>query len=213
MIHPTRTNLLLLKEKRGSVSNSLRILKSRKQVLTREFLATTMPFLRSRDDLRQQYSNALDRLALSMGHEGGDLIESLTLAMQRDFRIRFIEKSIWGHKYREVDAYDRPVREPDERGYDYLATTPHLDICILEFEKILEAVIGLAAYEAKLKRLGDEILKTTRRLRVIEDRILPRLHLQIRAVTQHISEREREAYCRLKRYRQQKNRTIRKRQQ
>ena len=41
MIHPTRTNLLLLKEKSSSVSNSIGILKSRRQALIIEFLKTS----------------------------------------------------------------------------------------------------------------------------------------------------------------------------
>jgi V/A-type H+/Na+-transporting ATPase subunit D len=198
MIHPTRTNLLLIREKALSVANSIRILKARKQALTREFLDTTRPFLRSREDIRARYGEALAGLALSLGHEGREGIESIALAAVRDFRIDITEKSIWGLKYREVIAHDMPVRDPDERGYDYLSTTPHLEECIQQFEKILESMIGMAAFEGKLKRLGDEILKTTRRVRVLEERTLPGLTVQIRDISQHIGEREREAYCRLK---------------
>jgi len=205
MIHPTRTNLLLIREKAVSVVNSVRILKARKQALTREFLDTTRPFLKSRDEIREKYGSALGRLSLSLGHEGSVFLESVASAAYREFRIDVKEQSIWGLKYKEVESYDKAVREPDERGYDYLATTPHLETAILQFERILEAVIAMAAYEGKLKRLGDEILKTTRRLRVLEERVLPRLHHQVRAITEHIGEREREAYCRLKRYRNKRH--------
>jgi len=49
MIHPTRTNLLLLKEKARSVTGSIGILKARRLALIREFLATSTPFLSSRE--------------------------------------------------------------------------------------------------------------------------------------------------------------------
>ncbi len=200
MIHPTRTNLLLIRERTLSVFNSIRILKARKQALTREFLAATRPFLRSRDEIRERYGKALAKLALSMGHEGRETIESITFATSRNFGIDIIEKSIWGLKYKEVTSHDRPVRDPDERGYDYLSTTPYLEECTLQFEKILESMLDMAVFEAKLKRLGDEILKTTRRMRVLEERVLPGLRAQIKAISQHIGEREREAYCRLKHF-------------
>jgi len=200
MIHPTRTNLLLIREKALSVVNSIRILKARKQALTREFLDTTRPFLRSREDIRARYGKALAELALSLGHEGREGIESIAMAAARDFRIDITEKGIWGLKYKEVIAHDMPVRDPTERGYDYLSTTPHLEECMHQFEKILESMIDIAAFEGKLKRLGDEIIKTTRRVRVLEERVLPGLNLQVRAIAQHIGEREREAFCRLKRY-------------
>jgi len=200
MIHPTRTNLLLIREKSLSVANSIRILKARKQALTREFLEATRPFLDSREDIRERYGKALDGLALSLGHESRDGIESISIATSRDFRIEISEESIWGLKYKEVAALDIPVRDPAERGYDYLSTTVHLEECIQQFEKILEAMISLAKYEGKLKRLGDEIIKTTRRVRVLEERILPGLTSQARAISEHIGERERESYCRLKHF-------------
>ena len=39
MLHPTRSNLLLLREKLGSVANSVTILKSRRQALIAELPA------------------------------------------------------------------------------------------------------------------------------------------------------------------------------
>lgn len=200
MIHPTRTNLLLIREKALSVFNSIRILKARKQALTREFLAATRPFLRSREDIRARYGNALAGLALSLGHEGRETIESITITSSRDFRIDIAEKGIWGLRYKEVTSHDVPVRDPDERGYDYLSTTPYLEECTRQFEKILESMIDLAAFEGKLKRIGVEILKTTRRVRVLEEKVLPDLTTQMRSISQHIGERDREAYCRLKHF-------------
>ncbi|MBA4372108.1 MAG: V-type ATP synthase subunit D [Thermodesulfovibrio sp.] len=204
MIHPTRTNLLMIREKGVSVANSIRILKSRKQALTREFLETTRPFLNSREDIRARYGKALAGLALSLGHEGKTFIESITLATERDFRIEITDRSIWGLKYKEVTALDLPVRDPAERGYDYLSTTNHLEECMLQFEKILEAMISIAEFEGKLKRLGDEIIKTTRRVRVLEERVLPGLMSQIRSIAEHIGERERESYCRLKHFKRRR---------
>ena len=59
-------------------------------------------------------------------------------------------------------------------------------------------MLNLAEFESKLKRLGKEILKTTRKIRVIEERIMPDLKNQIRTISQYIGERDREAYYRLK---------------
>lgn len=44
IIHPTRTNLLLLRERAASVANSVGILKARRQALIREFLTVTIPY-------------------------------------------------------------------------------------------------------------------------------------------------------------------------
>ena len=199
MIHPTRTNLLLLKDKARSVLNSIGILKARKQALIKEFLSATLPFLRSREDIRQSYGKALRELALALGHEGKDTIASIAAATERDFKIDVIEKSIWGLRYKDIVFHDAPVRDADKRGYNEYGVTPHLEEGALLFEKLLESMLHLAEYESKLKRLGDEILRTTRRIKVLEEMVFPTLKLQIKSITQYIGERERESFYRLKR--------------
>jgi V/A-type H+-transporting ATPase subunit D len=199
MIHPTRTNLLMLKEKSRSVINSIGILKARKQALIKEFLAATVPFLRSREDIKNSYGKALRELALSLGREGEDNISSIVKATERDFGIDVTEKSIWGLRYKDIVYHDVPVRDPDKRGYDEYSTTPHLEESIGLFEKLLENMLQIAEYESKLKRLGEEIIRTTRRIKVLEEMVLPTLKHQIRTIAQYIGEREREAFYRLKR--------------
>ena len=199
MIHPTRTNLLMLKEKSRSIVNSIGILKARKQALIKEFLAATLPFLRSREEIKKSYGRAIRELAISLGREGKDTIESLAVATERDFGIEVKEKSIWGLRYKDIAYHDTPVRQPGERGYDESSTTPHLDDSVNLFEKLLESMLTIAEYESKLKRLGDEIVKTTRRIKVLEEMVLPGIKRQIRSISQYIGEREREAFYRLKR--------------
>lgn len=198
MIQHTRTNLLLLKEKSRSVEDSIGILKARRQALIQEFINTVIPFIRSRGEIRNIYGKAIEELSLSLGHEGKDNIESIVFAAKRDMGIEIEERSIWGLRYRNVIAHETAVRMPDERGYDYLSTTPHLEECINGFERILESMLQLAAFESKLKRLGDEILRTTRKIRVLEERVSPDLKNEIKAISQYLDERERESYYRLK---------------
>lgn len=199
MNHPTRTNLLLLKDKSRSVVNSIGILKARKQALVKEFLAATVPFLRSREDIRQSYGKGLRELALALGREGKDGIESIVIATKRDFGIEVIEKSLWGLRYKDIIYHDAPLRDPDQRGYDEFSTTPHLEEGTALFEKLLDSMLHLAEYESKLKRLGDEIMRTARRIKVLEEMVLPGLKLQVRTIFQYIGERERESFYRLKR--------------
>ncbi len=202
MIHPTRTNLLLLKEKSRSVVNSIGILKARRQALIQEFLSATIPFLGSRNQVKRLYGKATAELHISLGHEGKDCIESIMLVTRRDLGVEITEKSVMGLRYRDVKTHESAVRPPDERGYDYLSTTPHLEESIHLFETIVESMLEIAAFESKLKRLSDEIQRITRRMRVLEERILPALQNQIKSIAQYIVEREREAYYRLKRFKE-----------
>lgn len=201
MIHPTRTNLLLLKEKSRSVENSNGILKARRQALIKELLSATAPFLASRNAVQATYSRALRELALSLAIEGTALLDSIAAVAEKDPGLEVSERSIMGLHYREVTMRGSLRRDPDQRGFDYRLTTPRLDDCLHHFEEILQSMLEIAAYESKLKRLGQEVVRITRRIRVLEERILPELQQQVKTIAQFLGERERETAFRLKRFR------------
>lgn len=200
MIHPTRTDLLQLREKAASVGNSIAILKARRHALIRGFLESVRPFVRSRSAVQRDYSRAIEELRLSEGHEGAALVAALAATSAREVGVDVEERNALGVRYHDVAVYGPFLRRPQERGYDYTATTPHLEESIHGFEAVLESLLEIAAFESRLKMLGEEILRVTRRTRVLEERVLPRLRLQIRTIAQYISEREREAHFRLKKF-------------
>lgn len=204
MIHPTRTNLLLLKEKSRSVQNSNGILKARRQALIKELLAASAPFLSSRDAVQAAYGRAVCELALSQAIEGDDMLDSIAAVAERDLGLEVSERSVMGLRYREVSVGESPLRQMDRRGYDYRATTPRLEEALQHFEEILQAMLDIAAYESRLKRLGREVVRVTRRIRVLEERILPELQHQVKTIAQFLGERERESSFRLKRFRDMK---------
>lgn len=207
MIHPTRTNLLQLKEKAASVGNGVAILKARRQAVIKEFLESVGPFVRSRDNIRRNYSSALGKLHLTEGHEGMAFVDALAATSERDLGVEIESKNVMGIRYPELTVYGPFVRSPSERDYGYTTTTPHMEESIYLFEKIVEAMLEVATFESKVKMLGEEILHVTRRTRVLEERVLPRLRSQIKAISQFIDEREREAHFRLKKFKAIRHRT------
>ena len=199
-IHATRTDLLQLRDKVASVTNSVSILQARRQALMREFLASIKPFLRSRDTIAADYSTAITELNLARGHEGDALIDLIGAGGERDIGVEIAERSVMGVRYHDVVPWGPFVRNPAERDFGYANTTPHLDEAAYRFEKLTADVVEIAVYENRLKRLGDAIRQATRRVRVLEERVLPRLLADIKSIAQHIGEREREAHFRLKRF-------------
>ena len=205
MTHPTRTNLLLLKEKSSSVLNSISILKSRRQALIIEFLKTSNPYLESRKAIRKLYGDSITRLVFSLGHEGEDMISSIIEVGARDFNIEIAGRKLWGLEYKEISPRETAVRSINHRNYDTRFTTPHLEEATWRFEKIVDAILDIAEYDNKLQRLSREIIQTTRRVRVLEERILPRLKKKIKSISQYLGERERETYYRLKQFKEMKH--------
>lgn len=202
MIHPTRTNLLLLKEKARSVQNSTGILKARRQALIRELLATSAPFLASRESVQATYGRAIRELAVSAGIEGEPFLASLAAVAPDDPGLEIREESVMGLHYREVFVGETPLRQPGERGYDERRTTPRLEETLHHFEEVLAAMLEIAVFESKLKRLAAEVIRITRRIRVLEERVLPGLARQTQTISQFLGEREREASFRLRRFRE-----------
>ena len=165
-------------------------------------LAITAPFLTSRDAVQAAYGRAIRGLALSLAIEGEPFLDSIEAVADRDLGVEIVQRGVMGLRYREVLVRESPLRQPGERGYDYRATTSRLDESLRLFEQVLEAMLEIAAFESRLKRLGEEILRVTRRIRVLEERVMPALGHQIRTIAHFLGEREREAGYRLKRFRE-----------
>ena len=202
MMHPTRTNLLLLKERKVSVVGSVNILKGRRQALIREFLATSKPLLETREAIRERYAAGLRRLQLSLGHEGVDYIASLVPVNLQDPGLKITPGNVLGLRFSEVTLSQSVVRTPLERGYDFRTPSPHLDEALYLFETIAAEMLDTAVYEAKLKRLEEELRKISHRIRVLEERVMPRLQSDLHNIVQYLGEREREAHYCLKRFKQ-----------
>ena len=147
MIHPTRTNLLLLKEKSVSVSNSIGILKSRRQALIIEFLRTSTPYLESRKAIRQLYGEGIVDLFFSLGHEGEDVIDSICEVTAREFGVEITTRKLWGLEYKEIAPRDSALRDITARNYDIRAATANLEEATWRFEKIVDAILNIAEYE------------------------------------------------------------------
>lgn len=198
MIQATRSNLLLLRERRRTVVNCAGILKGRRQALIKKFLEIGRPLLASREETRRRYGQGIEALQTSLGLEGQDYIASLALISQRHLGVEVMEMNLLGLKYRDLSEIESASRSLVERDYDYPSVTPHLDTALHLFETIVEEMLAMARYEGMFRRLGEELLRITRRIRVLEERVLPGLQSDIREIGHYLAEREREAYYRMK---------------
>lgn len=206
MIHPTRSNLLLLKDKVVSVTGSIDILVSRRQALIMELLQSSTPYLESRKKLRLLYGEAIAHLQTAAAGMGEERLQGLSLSARRDLMITIRAKSLWGLPYKDITAADSAVRRIGERGCDYRTTAAAMEEAAHAFERIIDDLLALAEFDNKIQRLGREIRKTTRRMRVLEEKVLPQLQSGIRAISHQIAERERESHYRLKEFKRHRAR-------
>jgi len=200
MIQPTRTNLLLLKDRLRAVLNCTTILKGRRQALIKEFLKITKPLMQSREEVSQAHARAIDALQVSKAREGSAAVDALAAINRRKIAVEVAEGNLLGLRFRDLTMHETVMRSFDERPYDMFGSSPWLDEAIEEFEGIVEEMLSLASFEGKFRRLAEELVRLTRRIRILEERISPELHVDIHAMGQYLAERERETYFRLKRF-------------
>jgi V/A-type H+-transporting ATPase subunit D len=197
---PTRTNLLLLRERLRVVGSCTVILKGRRQALIRELLQVTRPLLRSRDEISRAYARGLAGLQISSAFEGEVALQGLAAASRHEPAVEVAERNLLGLRYREVVVHESLARGFAERPYDVWGSTPWLEETVAEFEGIVEEMLALASFEGKFRRLAEEVIRLTRRIRVLEERVTPTLRGEIRGMAQYLAERERETHFRLKRF-------------
>ena len=200
MIQPTRTNLLLLKDRLRAVVNCTAILKGRRQALIKEFLKITEPLMQSREEVSQAYARAIDALHISKAREGPPAIKALATVNRREIAVEVAEGNLLGLRYRDLTMHETVARSFDERPYNMFDSSPWLDEAIELFEGIVEEMLSQANFEGKFRRLAEELVRLTRRIRILEERMAPQLQRDIHAMKQHLTERERETYFRLKRF-------------
>jgi len=202
MIHPTRTNLLKLKERQKAVHRSLAILKARRQALISEFLKLGEQFIDRHQQLASLYARALNELHTNLHDEGEDNLTAIAAATTRFKGVETRPGNILGIPFLTILPADRLPRTPQERPFSPYLHTPSLEQSVELFEELSLAVIEHAGLESRVRRLASAIRETTRVMRTLEDRILPRQAQDIRHIRFFLAERERESHFRLRKFKQ-----------
>ena len=202
MIHPTRTNLLRLRERQKAVHRSLTILKARRQALISEFLKLGETFIDRRRQLSQLHAEALSALQQTAAREGDITLAAVAAATRRFKGVETEAGNILGIPFLIIQPADHLPRAPRERPFAAAAHSRSLTQAVERFETLSKAVIEHAALESRVRRLAAAIRETTRVMRTLEDRLLPRQDREITRIRFFLAEREREAQFRLRKFKQ-----------
>lgn len=196
---PTRMNLLILKAQEQATLQGLSLLRSKREALVRELFGIMEQAVATRDLFSETLRRAIASLAVSLGTEGRAGVESATFAARRDVPLTLEEKIVWGVRYQDL-RWRGIVRSADARGYAFSGVSGSTIAASREFEKALEVVLRVVSVETRLKKIGAEISKATRRVNTFTEVIVPRLQGQIRRIRLALEEREREDIFRMKRF-------------
>jgi V/A-type H+-transporting ATPase subunit D len=196
---PTRTHLLLLRARAASAGRGLDLLRSKREALVREFFKIMDRAVSNRDLFQETFQGAVNAMTVALGLEGRAGLESASFAARRDIPIELTEKNVWGVRFPDIH-YRSVVRSSDARGYALSSVSSHANAAAREFEKTLDAVLRIISVEMRLKKIGAEIKRTTRRINALSEVILPDLKRRMRSIRFALEEREREETFRIKRF-------------
>ena len=75
-----------------------------------------------------------------------------------------------------------------------------MDKAAKEFESVMDKVLNTASVESHMRRIGDEVKKTARKINAINEVVIPMTKEQLKYVVRSLEERNREDILRLKKF-------------
>lgn len=197
-IRATRAELLAKKNQITLARQGRDLLKEKRNVLLKEFMRTAERVMRGSDELEQSVGKSTTALALAEALDGPEAVRSAAFAAQGQVMLEVSGTNIMGVPVPVIEQKS-VARHPLQRGYNLTSVSSRIDAVAETFEAQLDLIIELAASEMRLRRLAEEIGRTTRRVNALENVLIPRLVTQRDYIQTVLDERERQDLFRLKR--------------
>jgi V/A-type H+-transporting ATPase subunit D len=197
-VRPTRSELLERRAQIGLAQQGMDLLKQKRDALLIEFMGVMDETLRLSDSLQKTVREAQYSLAVAQAVDGVVALRSAGLATKGEIVVDMTGTKIMGVSVPVVTKGASPLKSSFTRGYSVTGVSSRVDETAEKFEGILDVIIEYADIETRLKRLGEEINKTNRRVNALEQVTVPALNEQVTYIRQTLDERAREDLFRLK---------------
>ncbi len=198
MVSPTRMHLLQRQNQVGLAQQGVDLLKRKRDAAVADFFNIVRQAVVARDQLTQSAQASYALLGLAKAVEGREVVEAAALADPRRLEVAIETKNLWGTRVLTI-AGGRVRRSLMARGYDPAAVTARTVESAEHFEEIVSALLDVATTEVALRKVGEEIKRTTRRVNALEQVVIPRIRGEIRYIRDVLEQRAREDVFRLKR--------------
>lgn len=199
-VYATRSELLARRARIRLAVQGGELLKERRSALVKEFDRLGASVLRSMELLDREVAGAGRLLGVAVAAEGREPFTSAAFAAEDGVELTVHTRSVAGVRIVELEHGD-VERARTARGYSLVATSARTDAVAERFESVLDRLLEVAALELSVRRLADEIARTTRRMNALEHVVVPRLEAQRARIALVLEERELEDRVRLRRTR------------
>lgn len=187
-------NLLARRGQLGLAVRGVDLLQKKRDALVREFFGLIHETLEARRQLNAAGREAHMALFLAKAFDGPQEVEVLSLSVPVISNAQAEVENVWGTRVPRLEV-ERPrgiTVSPLGVGGQTLAAQA-------AFRKLSEALLRVANTESRLRRIGEEIKKTARRVNALEQAVIPGIQSQIHYIQQVLDQQEQEDIFRLKR--------------
>ena len=197
LLKPTRTELLRLRKQLKLASRGLQILQNKEDSLKRELFILENQVREKNDSIAKQLGE-IQSLLREAGKKSvflGVSQQLETIKPNNEAELTFTKK--WGTQIPQLKS-GIAKRNPEERGYSQWGTALSFDLATEKAEETAIESIALANLALSQKSLGEELLKTRKRVNALKNFLIPRIQKQIQYIDYRLSELEREEFYRIK---------------
>ena len=194
-IAPTRSNLLQRRDQLRLAVRGADLLKRKRDALIGEFFELVKVSLQARRALNDSSKEAYFSLFLAKAWDGPEAVESLSLASAQGLEVDIRVENLFGVKVPAV----QPPEFSSELPFSPVGAGTQTLAAAQQFRALTEALVNVAATETRLRRIGEEIKKTNRRVNALEQLTIPGIQAQIRDIRSVLDQRALEEVTVLKR--------------
>lgn len=195
-IAPTRSNLLQRRDQLKLAIRGADLLKRKRDALIGEFFALVKTSLAARKAMTKASQEAYLSLFLANAWDGPEAVKSLALAGSSQLDVEIQVENLFGVKVPQVQP---PRFEDGELPFSPVGAGGRTLDSAAQFRQLTEAIIHVAATETRLRRIGEEIKKTSRRVNALEQLVIPNIGRQIKDIRSVLDQRALEEVTVLKR--------------
>lgn len=197
-VNPTRSELLYRRQQIKLANQGMDLLKKKRDALLREFLPIIDETMRLSLRLERATADAQTALALASAVEGKTVLRSVSFATKGEVLVDISGTHVMGVPIPVIRKAETSTKTELERGYSITGVGARIDQTAEKFEEIVDLMIESADIETRLRRLGEELQKTNRRVNALENTVIPELEEQVKFIFSSLDERAREDHFRLK---------------
>jgi V/A-type H+-transporting ATPase subunit D len=192
-VSPTRSNLLAKRAQRRLALQGVDLLKRKRDALIAEFFSLVRRSLEARLALNQAAQQAYLKLILAKGLDSPEAVEAIA-AGGGEVPVELEVESIYGVRVPRLSAQGA-------LGLDFspIGVGARTLEASREFQALAQAILEVANTENRLRRIGEEIKKTNRRVNALEQITVPTINAQIKQISDTLDQRALEEVTTLKR--------------